>query len=32
MLSASGNPRLSNVAELIDRLFEHEGLSLLDEE
>jgi hypothetical protein len=32
MLSASGNPRLSNFAELIDCLFEHEGLSLLDEE
>ncbi len=32
MLSAPGNPRLSNFAELIDCLFEHEGLSLLDEE
>ena len=32
MLSASGNPRLSNFAELIDCLFEHEGLSLFGEE
>ena len=32
MLSVSGNPRLSNFAELIDCLFEHEGLSLFGEE
>jgi hypothetical protein len=31
MLSASGNPRLSNFAELIGCLFQHEGLSPLDE-
>ncbi|MEB2343915.1 MAG: transcriptional regulator [Deltaproteobacteria bacterium] len=32
MLSDSGNPRLSNFAELVECLFEHEGISLLDEE
>jgi hypothetical protein len=32
MLSASGNPRLSNFAELVECLFEHEGLSLFGEE
>jgi putative addiction module killer protein len=32
MLSTSGNPRLSNFAELVECLFEHEGIALLDEE
>ena len=32
MLSDSGNPSLSNFAELVECLFEHEGISLLDEE
>jgi DNA-binding phage protein len=32
MLSASGNPRLSNFAALVECLFEHEGLSLRDDE
>ena len=32
MLSDSGNPRLSNFAELVECLFEHEGISLLDKQ
>ena len=32
MLSANGNPRLSSFAELVDYLFDHEGIPLLDEE
>ena len=32
MLSAAGNPRLSNFAELVECLFEQEGLSLRDDE
>jgi hypothetical protein len=32
MLSASGNPRLSNFAEQVECLFEPEGPSLLDSE
>lgn len=30
MLSPTGNPRLSNFAELVDYLFDYEGIGLLD--